>query len=66
MKRILDPELIRMKLKDEVQATHAYVNPLIAVMLGHVVLKEQLPATILLAGALILAAVILITRTACK
>ena len=43
-------------------STYAYVNPLIAVGLGHWILKEPVPKSILLAGALILAAVILITR----
>jgi drug/metabolite transporter (DMT)-like permease len=42
-------------------STYAYVNPLIAVILGRVVLGEALPASILAAGALILAAVVLIT-----
>ena len=43
-------------------STYAYVNPLIAVGLGHWILNEPVPKSILLAGALILAAVILITR----
>jgi drug/metabolite transporter (DMT)-like permease len=43
-------------------STYAYVNPLIAVFLGHLVLKEAIPKTVALAGALILAAVIAITR----
>lgn len=43
-------------------STYAYVNPLIAVFLGHLVLNEEVPKTVALAGALILAAVILITR----
>ena len=43
-------------------STYAYVNPLIAVFLGHLVLNEEVPQTVALAGALILAAVILITR----
>ncbi|MDZ4287003.1 MAG: EamA family transporter [Prosthecobacter sp.] len=43
-------------------STHAYVNPLVAVLLGHFILSEPFPQSILLAGALILAAVILITR----
>ena len=42
-------------------STYAYVNPLIAVVVGWIVLKEPLPAGALLAGAFILAAVILIT-----
>ena len=42
-------------------STYAYVNPLIAVVLGWIVLKEPLPAGVLAAGALILAAVVLIT-----
>ena len=43
-------------------STYAYVNPVIAVGLGHLILKEPIPSTALVAGALILAAVILITR----
>jgi len=42
-------------------STYAYVNPLIAVILGRVVLSEPLPAGVLVAGGLILAAVVLIT-----
>ena len=42
-------------------STYAYVNPLIAVVLGYLVLREPLPAGVLVAGALILAAVALIT-----
>ena len=42
-------------------STYAYVNPLIAVCLGYVFLREPLPPGVLLAGALILAAVALIT-----
>ena len=43
-------------------STYAYVNPLIAVLLGHLVLNEEVPKSVALAGALILAAVIMITR----
>jgi drug/metabolite transporter (DMT)-like permease len=42
-------------------STYAYVNPLIAVVMGRVVLGEPLPGRALLAGVFILAAVILIT-----
>lgn len=42
-------------------STYAYVNPLIAVVLGRVVLAEPLPSTVVLAGVAILAGVILIT-----
>ena len=42
-------------------STYAYVNPLIAVVLGWIVLKEPLPAGVVAAGTLILAAVVLIT-----
>jgi drug/metabolite transporter (DMT)-like permease len=42
-------------------STYAFVNPLIAVVLGRLVLREALPAGVLVAGALILAAVVLIT-----
>jgi drug/metabolite transporter (DMT)-like permease len=43
-------------------STYAYVNPLIAVFLGHFVLNETVPSSVAFAGVLILAAVILITR----
>lgn len=43
-------------------ATYAYVNPFVAVLLGHWVLKETLPPSVMLAGTLILASVILILR----
>lgn len=43
-------------------STYAYVNPFIAVLLGRLVLNEALPHTVLLAGGLILGAVLLITR----
>ncbi len=42
-------------------ATYAYVNPFIAVILGWLVLDEVLPPSIVLAGALIIASVVLIT-----
>ncbi len=42
-------------------STYAFVNPLIAVVLGRVFKHEVLPKSVLLAGALILAAVVLIT-----
>jgi drug/metabolite transporter (DMT)-like permease len=42
-------------------STYAYVNPLIAVVMGRVALDEPLPGGALLAGAFILAAVVLIT-----
>lgn len=47
-------------------STYAYVNPLIAVFLGHLVLNEEVPKSVALAGALILAAVVLITRQGSK
>lgn len=43
-------------------STYAYVNPVIAVALGHLVLKEEIPKSAVAAGALVLAAVVLITR----
>ena len=43
-------------------STYAYVNPFIAVLLGRLILNEPLPKTVIMAGALILGAVILITR----
>jgi len=42
-------------------STYAYVNPLIAVVLGRIVLAEPLPSTVVLAGVAILAGVVLIT-----
>ena len=42
-------------------STYAYVNPLIAALLGYLVLHEPLPGGVLIAGTLILAAVALIT-----
>lgn len=45
-------------------STYAYVNPLIAVFLGSVVLREPLPPGVLAAGLLVLAAVALITLNA--
>jgi drug/metabolite transporter (DMT)-like permease len=42
-------------------STYAYVNPLIAVLLGRLILNEPIPQSVALAGALILASVILIT-----
>jgi drug/metabolite transporter (DMT)-like permease len=42
-------------------STYAYVNPLIAVLLGRLVLNEPFPKSVVLAGALILAGVVLIT-----
>jgi drug/metabolite transporter (DMT)-like permease len=42
-------------------STYAYVNPFIAVLLGRLVLHEPLPRSILLAGACIIGAVMLIT-----
>jgi drug/metabolite transporter (DMT)-like permease len=47
-------------------STYAYVNPLIAVFLGHLILNEEVPKSVALAGALILTAVILITRQGSK
>lgn len=47
-------------------STYAYVNPVIAVVLGHVVLKETMPHSLAVAGALILVAVILITGVSRK
>ena len=42
-------------------STYAFVNPLIAVILGRIFLHETLPGSVLAAGALIVAAVVLIT-----
>jgi drug/metabolite transporter (DMT)-like permease len=43
-------------------STYAYVNPFVAVLLGHLVLKETLPPAVAVAGILILVSVVLITR----
>lgn len=45
-------------------STYAYVNPFIAVLLGWAVLGETLPPSVLLAGALIIGAVVLIITAA--
>lgn len=45
-------------------STYAYVNPLVAVILGHWLLGEILPPSVAIAGALILLSVILISRSA--
>ncbi len=42
-------------------STYAFVNPLIAVILGRIFLRETLPGSVLVAGALIVTAVVLIT-----
>lgn len=42
-------------------STYAFVNPLVAVILGRVFLNETLPKSVLFAGGLIVAAVVLIT-----
>jgi drug/metabolite transporter (DMT)-like permease len=42
-------------------STYAYVNPLIAIVIGGIVLHEKLPSSILVAGALILFSVVIIT-----
>jgi drug/metabolite transporter (DMT)-like permease len=44
-------------------ATHAYVNPLVAVLLGCALADEELEPNTLLAAGLILGAIILITLT---
>ncbi len=43
-------------------SSYAYVNPFVAVILGYLVLSEPLPHQVILAGGLILTAVILLTR----
>lgn len=47
-------------------STHAYVNPFVAVLLGWWFLNEPIPHSVLIAGALILSSVILITRSSSK
>jgi len=46
----------------ELVGTYAYVNPVIAVLLGAVFLEESITAWVLLAGAAIVASVVLIVR----
>lgn len=48
--------------RPEVVATYAFVNPLVAVVLGAALLGERLDAATVLGGAAILAAVALVTR----
>ena len=43
-------------------ATYAYVNPVIAVLLGTLILNERLTPAMLGGGALIVAAVVLVVR----
>ena len=43
-------------------ATYAYVNPVIAVLLGTLILNERVTAAMLIGGALIVAAVVLVLR----
>jgi len=43
-------------------STYAYVNPIIAVLLGYLVLSEPFPKSVAMSGALVLAAVVLITH----
>jgi drug/metabolite transporter (DMT)-like permease len=45
-------------------ATYAYVNPVIAVLLGMLILNEQVTAAMLVGGALIVASVVLVVRRA--
>jgi drug/metabolite transporter (DMT)-like permease len=45
-------------------STYAYVNPLVAVFLGRLFLQEALPNGVVAAGALIIAAVVLLSRPA--
>lgn len=47
-------------------STYAYVNPLVAVALGWLVLKEPVPHAMATAGVLILASVVLITLTSTR
>jgi drug/metabolite transporter (DMT)-like permease len=47
----------------QIASTYAYVNPMIAVVLGWAILDERLTGTTILAAALIIGAVALIVRT---
>src|SRR5262249_54917794 len=42
-------------------ATYAYVNPVVALFLGHIILGEQLNERVLVAAAVILTGVVIIT-----
>jgi drug/metabolite transporter (DMT)-like permease len=53
--------LIR-NVRTSVVSTYAYVNPIVAVMLGAVFLNESIGAATLLAGAAIVLSVVLIIR----
>jgi drug/metabolite transporter (DMT)-like permease len=44
-------------------ATYAYVNPVVALILGTLVLREELSLTLLIGGAMIVVAVALVIRT---
>ncbi|GAA2994267.1 drug/metabolite exporter YedA [Kitasatospora albolonga] len=44
-------------------ATYAYVNPVVAVLLGWLILSEPLTLPVLLGGAIVVAAVVLVVRT---
>jgi len=44
-------------------STYAYVNPLVAIFLGSVLLQEQIDAFIVIGAAMIVAAVIVVVRT---
>jgi EamA domain-containing membrane protein RarD len=44
-------------------ATYAYVNPVVALALGALVLSEEISLTILLGGAMIIVAVGMVIRT---
>jgi drug/metabolite transporter (DMT)-like permease len=52
------------KLPTPTVATYAYVNPVIAVLLGTTLLNERLTPVMLCGGALIVAAVVLVVRRA--
>jgi drug/metabolite transporter (DMT)-like permease len=44
-------------------STYAYVNPLVAILLGHVLAGEPLTLRVLVAGAIIVGSVVLVTAT---
>ncbi len=49
------------ELPARIVGTYAYVNPVVAVALGALILKEPLSSSLLVGGALILVAVLLST-----
>jgi drug/metabolite transporter (DMT)-like permease len=45
-----------------VVATHTYVNPIVAVLLGWLLANERVTLNVLMAGAMVIGAVVLVDR----